>query len=263
MANSFNDVLKLNLNKYLTLILFLFSISVSCQNKNVIVHEEEINSAPGNSSFERYEMIDFDIVKKYAPILNFHPKEGIQCCFPSCAEDAYPKAKKGKIGKNKTPKTLNENAPCYFEAFQTAEGYKIKYWFWYNYNDYPTGPNLWGNHAGDWEYLEIYFKNDVPYQYNFSNHTTVRVKKPTEVTIADNQVNVWVGKGSHANYESPNPKKKWSVLGFPDIIANGGPVWNTANNLIDIRNTIFCQDNYLGDWGDGKKIFGPLSRVNN
>jgi hypothetical protein len=230
-------------------------------SSDIIMHKPG-KGIRGKSLIARFETIDISIVQKFAPILNFHPNEGLQCCYPSSAEEAYPRAKSGKTGKVKAPKTFDDNAPCYFEALYTENGFRIKYWFWYNYNDYPTGPNLWGCHPGDWEYLEIYFENEQPYLYHFSNHKGVRARGVSDVTIVDNHVEVWVGSGSHANYESAMPLRKSSVLGFSDKVATGGAIWNTANNLTDIRNTNFCQENYVGDWGDGKKIFGPLNRMN-
>ena len=247
------------------LIFFLFIVSffvIYSPNSDKSVKANEI-WAPGKNLNQRFDSIDINIVKNFAPILHFHPNEGIQCCYPSSAEDAYPRAKLGKTGKYLLPKLMALNTPCYFEALYTSNGFRIKYWFWYNYNDYPTGPNLWGSHPGDWEYLEVKFENDKPYEYIFSNHKGKRVKNSYQVRTKNNQVKVWVGNGSHANYESPDPSAIASILGFSDKIANGGSIWDTANNLKDIRNTIFCRDNYLGDWGDGKKIFGPLNRMKN
>lgn len=227
-------------------------------NKKDYIHENE-NIEVNLST--RFEAIDVTLVKEYAPILNFHPNEGKQCCFPSSAEDAYQRAKQGKTGKNKEPKLLKPESPCYYEALNTKNGFRIKYWFWYNYNDYPTGPDPLGSHPGDWEYIEIYFENERPFLYQFSNHSGARIKDMKEITTISNQVEVWVGSGSHANYESSNPENIHSVLGFPDLVAAGGAKWNTANNLVDIRNTNFYYDNFMNDWGDGKKIYGPLNRM--
>lgn len=209
----------------------------------------------------RFESVDISLIRKYAPILHFHPNEGKQCCFPSSAEMAYNRAKLGKTGKHKVPKSLESETPCYYEALYTKIGFRIKYWFWYNYNDYPTGPDLWGNHPGDWEYLEIYFENNQPYQYHFSNHKGARIKYMSEISTVNSQVKVWVGSGSHANYESPDPANINSILGFTDKVSGGGAIWNTAINLVDVRNTNFCNDHFVGDWGDGKKIYGPISRL--
>ncbi|MGE5424189.1 MAG: hypothetical protein ACM3N9_02430 [Syntrophothermus sp.] len=209
----------------------------------------------------RVDSIDLSFAGRYAPILHFHPNEGKQCCYPSSAEVAYSRAKIGRTGKLKAPKVLDPGAPCYYEALRTMNGFRIKYWFWYNYNDYPSGPDLWGSHPGDWEFLEIYFEHNKPVRYHFSNHNGFRSRALNELTFSGDRVEVWVGSGSHANYESEHPVKISSVLGFSDKVAGGGQTWNTGASLVDIRNTIFWKENYTGDWGDGKKIFGPISRT--
>jgi hypothetical protein len=217
--------------------------------------------------YTRYLEIDINTVAKFAPQLHFHPSEGNQCCYPSSAEIAYPRAKIGQTGEHRIPKNLEHYAPCYYEAFGSEDAFRIKYWFWYNYNDFPQGPDhliffdLPGSHPGDWEYIQIFFLNGTPYQYNFSNHKGARMKKPHEVSVVNNLLQVWVGNGSHANYESPNPTNIASYYGFSDEVKDGGSVWYTGNNLVFVLNTNFGIDNYLGDWGDGEKIFGPLNKT--
>jgi hypothetical protein len=246
--------IKLRFATPIYIILFFLSISLVFGKNNDW-------NIPGANDNSRYDSIDIKIVRKYAPALHFHPKEGKHCCFPSSAEDAYPRARIGKTGEYRFPKELNENAPCYYEAFHTLRGFRIKYWFWYNYNDYPSGPKFLGCHPGDWEYMEIYFDKGKPYQYNFSNHNGTRNKNLNEVKIINNHVQVWCGMGSHANYEAPRPLNISSVLGFSDKVADGGSVWHTENNLVNVMNTNFGKDKYVGDWGDGKKIYCPVSRA--
>ncbi|MEI7663375.1 MAG: hypothetical protein WCK34_14300, partial [Bacteroidota bacterium] len=144
--------------------------------------------------------------------------------------------------------------------FSGSAGYSIRYWFWYNFNDFPQGPDVEGSHPGDWEYVQLFFyNNNTLYQVNFSNHTGARKKGPGQVYMTDNHVHVWVGNGSHANYESQNPPDIYCWGPWCDEVNGFGPVW-TCINLVNVYKTTFGRDNYCGDWGDGDGVFGPPCR---
>lgn len=209
-----------------------------------------------------------EVVRIHAPVLSFHPEEGSQCCYPSDAEEAF---------KNldcyffpfcegypfRVPKTLNPNTPCYF---QIAEGpqlgvpydvTRIKYWFWYNFNDFPEGPDLWGSHTGDWESVEVVLINGKVHVYLLSSHGDENIPGgyipvwPDEAILENGHIKVWAGSGSHANYPSPNSTVYCDEevgLHFCDHIADGGSVWYTMNNLKPIVNSNFA--GYEGHWGD-------------
>lgn len=57
---------------------------------------------------------------------------------------------------------------------------------------YISGPDFFGSHPGDWEYMEIFFDKEKPYQYNFSNHNGARNKSIDEVKIINTHVQVGV-----------------------------------------------------------------------
>ncbi len=217
------------------------------------------------------------LIKKYAPVLSFHPREGGQCCYPGNAEEAYELIRTNRFSENRTPRTMNENAPCYFQflpnfSFLMAPNLtRIKYWFWYNFNDFPQGPDIAGSHEGDWEAVEVILTNNVPYVFFLSNHKGFIQKWPEEMIMVNNtHPKVWVGNGSHANYPSPNYQPYCLDVGFTsycDEIADGGSVWYTENNLVNIRNTNFGRDNYLFLWGchdysmiEGQPPLSPLAR---
>ncbi|OLS29391.1 MAG: Non-hemolytic phospholipase C precursor [Candidatus Heimdallarchaeota archaeon LC_2] len=115
-------------------------------------------------------------IKKYAPIINFHPEEGNICCYPGDTKDFIQKTKEFRPtdeqspnldylmgeeritfdeenGEIKSPNDWKANidkkcpnkAPTYVQVWkEEIDGIthiQIKYWFWYQYNSYPNG--LW------------------------------------------------------------------------------------------------------------------------
>jgi hypothetical protein len=201
-----------------------------------------------------------EIVRLYAPVLSFHPKEGGQCCYPSDAEQAFAE---GRLGKEvREPKSLIPGTPCYY---QTAQGLqqgnlcnvtRIKYWFWYNYNDFPECPDVGGSHPGDWESVEVVLVWGQVYVYLLSNHDGCIAVWPGAAKLAEDadntHIKVWVGNGSHANYPSPTYKVYCftSFLGGSccDEIKDGGSLWATMDSLKAIAETNFA--GYPGKWGD-------------
>lgn len=219
-----------------------------------------------------------EIVTMHAPILTFHPDEGSQCCYPSDAEEAYlklccylyyPTPFCGEpldpiyCGVSlKWPTTLIPNTPCYFQIAEGPQGgvpcnvTRIKYWFWYNFNDFPEGP-IWGSHPGDWESVEVVLVNGNVHVYLLSSHGDECIPGgcipvwPQEAILENGHIKVWAGNGSHANYPSPNSAvycdEELGVY-FCDQIANSDSVWYTMDNLKAITATNFAD--YTGQWGD-------------
>jgi hypothetical protein len=215
------------------------------------------------------------IVKTYAPILSFHPDEGSQCCYPGDAEQAFPEALSwastdgrtvGTFGPHfsREPKTLNPNAPCYYQLAENCQHCeignitRIKYWFWYGFNDFPECPDVGGSHPGDWESVEVILIGEQVHVYLLSNHTGYIAVWPDQTPyVYDSHIKVWVGSGSHANYPAPNSKGycyEIEVIGASccDRIADGGSVWYTENNLKGLagKDPPLNFAAYQGYWGD-------------
>lgn len=205
---------------------------------------------------------EIDLVTMHAPILSYHPDEGSQCCYPSNAEEAFLRLHPdGSLDELREPKTLIPNTPCYYQIARNIDTgslgiiTRIKYWFWYNFNDFPEC--IGGSHSGDWESVEVVLAADEQvYVYILSNHEGWLSFWPDEVILENGHIKVWAGNGSHANY----PSSTYHVRCFPewnplccDEIADGGSVWYTMSNLKAIEATNFAA--YEGVWGK------PLSPV--
>ncbi|MFZ4779342.1 MAG: hypothetical protein ACOYM3_28610, partial [Terrimicrobiaceae bacterium] len=132
---------------------------------------------------------------------------------------------------------------------------------WYLFNDFPEGPNPLGSHSGDWESVEVLLDDAIPRGYFLSNHHGARfVTFSSAQRTVDGRIEVWVGKGSHANYERPDAAV-YCILGFCDEIDETGLVFDTRDALKDVSETNFWKQNYCGDWGDGAGIYGPPKRA--
>jgi hypothetical protein len=201
-----------------------------------------------------------ELVKMHAPILHFHPNESDQCCFPSDAEVAYLRlGPDGSLDELREPKTLLPNTPCFYQLDFNADSFnslgkvtRIKYWFWYNYNDFPNDlcPDDPGSHAGDWESVEVILVNEQIYIYVLSNHSGSIWVSPQDAYLDNGHINIWVGNGSHANYPSWDYDTYCVIETFGiccDDISEGGSIWWTQYNLKAVDTTNFA--GYEGKWG--------------
>jgi hypothetical protein len=212
------------------------------------------------------------IVRFYAPILHFHPEEGEHCCFPSDAELVFERFHNNwdQFIENKTPKNLNDKAPCYFETWDDTDLIQIRYWFWYNYNDFPGGRMGLGKHLGDWEHIEVRIFNERDVVWLLSNHKSARAALESgtfpgltseEPILDDRHIHAWVALGSHAHYPSPLSEPRCYARVFCDKIADGGPIWSTENVLKPLHETNFRS--FVGRWGDEGAPRSPLNQYNN
>ena len=220
-------------------------------------------------------MSHFELVKEFAPILHFHPEENAHCCFPSDAEEIYEKYNGDweNFPISKTPKELDENAPCYYEIWLENNMTQIRYWFWYNYNDFPGTYFGLGDHLGDWEHVEVRLYEDRSIEsaiWLVSNHLQARVASMHRVLpgftredpiLGGNHLHVWVALGSHANYPSFESTPYCYAKIFCDKILNNGPIWRTESNLKKLGETNFRD--FTGRWGDSKAPRSPKNEYNN
>ncbi len=212
------------------------------------------------------------LAREYAPILHFHPKEGEHCCFPSDAERVFERCHRDwtLFIEDKTPKSLDQSAPCYYETWVDDDLTQVRYWFWYNYNDFPGTQFGIGKHLGDWEHVELRLFSGLRSVWLLSNHKGTRVST-SHGNLADyyseqpilerNHIHVWVALGSHANYSSPNSNPRCYARIFCDRIAEGGSIWYTEHILKPLAETNFRA--FKGRWGDKKAPRSPLHEHNN
>ncbi len=216
-----------------------------------------------------------DLARRFAPLLHFHPDEGEFCCYPSDAEEIYSKFSRNwdLFIEDRTPKELVSFTPCYYEFWVDEKLIQIRYWFWYRYNDFLGAPLGLGKHVGDWENAEVRFYGSTKLEdtiWILSNHYEARLASLSktlegftreDVILSDEQINIWVALGTHANYPSSKSKPRCYYRFFCDKIAEGGIVWNTQDNLKLLDQTNFS--NFKERWGDKKAPRGPANEYNN
>ncbi|TFG26674.1 hypothetical protein EU528_14005 [Candidatus Thorarchaeota archaeon] len=220
-------------------------------------------------------MNTIDLVRSFAPILHFHPDESAHCCFPSDAERIFQlyQSDWSRFELTKTPKTLDDSTPCYYEIWTDKSMTQIRYWFWYNYNDFPGTHFGIGDHLGDWEHVEVRLYGGLSTQnavWLVSNHLKARLASLEKTLpgfdrempiLEDAHLHVWVALGSHANYPSPQSAPRCYAKIFCDKIRDHGMIWATANVLRKLDETNFRD--FTGRWGDEKAPRGPANEYNN
>lgn len=220
-------------------------------------------------------MNSLELVRAFAPILHFHPEEDLHCCFPSDAEKIYELYQDdwNKFLVTKTPKVLDESTPCYYEIWTDKSMTQIRYWFWYNYNDFPGTHFGLGDHLGDWEHVEVRLYKGTQVQdaiWLVSNHYSARVASVAKTIpgfdveipiLGGTHLHVWVALGSHANYPSPQSTPRCYAKIFCDRIQDKGEIWFTEKVLKNLDETNFRD--FTGRWGDEKAPRSPRNEYNN
>ncbi len=215
------------------------------------------------------------VVNDYAPILHFHPDEGVFCCYPSNAEEVYEQFKYNwnNFQEDKSPKNMSPTTPCYYETWIDDDIIQLRYWFWYRYNDFPQAPFGLGKHTGDWEHVEVRLYEGIDVTdaiWLLSNHLEARVASlaltlgkynPEKPSLDEKHINIWVALGSHANYPSPHSKPRCYGGIICDKIRENGEIWHTKNGLKPLLQTNFSQ--FKDRWGDEKSPRSPLNDYNN
>lgn len=131
----------------------------------------------------------------------------------------------------------------------------VQYWLFYVYND-----GSFNQHEGDWEMIEVILDNStkLPVSAAYSQHSSGEIAAWTDVEKTNvTHPNVYVAKGSHANYFRPYQGK---VGVENDEVANDGftLLYNDPNVTFELLgelgagNHTATQDwiEYGGRWGN-------------
>lgn len=140
------------------------------------------------------------------------------------------------------------NVPVYAHVRKSRNGgcqIEVQYWFHYTYND-ALGPI---NHEGEWENIRINLGWDgspsvdgtwIQGDLFYAQHLVGDYYSPNEITfIDDTHPVVYSEDGGHASYPRAGT---WQIPSVPEAIeddetADGGPQWNTWNNVINVGET--------------------------
>ncbi|KYK20129.1 hypothetical protein AYK25_04955 [Thermoplasmatales archaeon SM1-50] len=116
----------------------------------------------------------------------------------------------------------------------------IQYWFFYAFNNGDLN-----RHEGDWEMVQVILSNGQPTDVMVSQHHTGQKAIWSQVDKEGSHVNVYVARGSHANYIKPYSGK----IGLAsDTVADNGLVLRSTQYNIEILDTQPWLD-FAGRWG--------------
>lgn len=130
--------------------------------------------------------------------------------------------------------------------------YDLQVWFFYAYNDFIAS----ANHEADWEHMTLSISADEHLVSVFfaTHHAGFRVDDMSKLQFADTHVVGYSADGSHATYDRAGTFNL-GVIGVDDHTYDGGPVWQTWTNFVnlgDVGHILHDQSwaAYGGRWGE-------------
>ncbi len=134
-----------------------------------------------------------------------------------------------------------------------AAAYDIQIWFFYAYNDSVGGVN----HEADWEHVTISVGANLDFvsAYYSAHGSGDRFDDPTALSWIDRTHAVgYSADGSHAVYATAGEHPS-AVPGFPDHAYDGGPIWETWTNFVNVgeRGKVLHGQTWVqydGRWGE-------------
>jgi hypothetical protein len=136
----------------------------------------------------------------------------------------------------------------------------VQYWFFYGYNQAPNVVGVTLSHQGDWEHLDLAFKNKRCVAAYFFNHGTPVKSELGDLETISGRIVGYVAKGTHATYPHGG-NHTVDVLGpihFTDE-TDKGERWDTSRNMQDLRTRPWRD--FAGAWGEVGEVSastGPL-----
>ena len=131
----------------------------------------------------------------------------------------------------------------YYRIEQGSDATYIQYWMFYIFND---GEH--NRHEGDWEMVQVVIPSNGNKWVAFSQHYSGQRVSWDLVEKDNNNIKVYVARGSHANFIKPYSGK----LGISsDIVSDNGKVlWPSGYNLVELSNQVWLD--FEGLWGEIK-----------
>lgn len=242
-----------------------------------------------------------NLLEKYCPIFHFHPQEPyMPYNIDTFISECQLRTTAGLLlSASPLPQDLmsNNTTTSYLEAMRDFKNTKnpndgkppsyplyvrtnecvlngiayirLMYMIFYAVNDKYTlvndTINLGGFHYGDWEFVSIFINKDtqLPEKVYLSEHSwdLGQLLNYADLQKVGDQIQVWVAKGSHANYPSSG---LWTrIFGFPnDHCADGKIPWAPdASSFIEMDETLPWVK-YLGRIGSttspGSPYYKPM-----
>ncbi len=171
-----------------------------------------------------------------------------------------------------------DDVPCYYCIREKGGRYYLQYYFFYAYNGGmlasldPIKDLGYQAHEGDWEYITVVLipkdgKVLVPaIAYSGHGYITHWDTNSDDSPIAPDELNpitVYSAIHSHASYPSADDFDLKKIPDFAnyflegtDVTAEGGPIWKTGDNLVQIEQEDSDSERYLTPWANYKGDWG-------
>ncbi len=139
----------------------------------------------------------------------------------------------------------------HYRVARAGEYLILQYWFFYAYNNWATPHGGVNDHEGDWETIMLFFPRGAtePEFAAYSAHEY----KGKKITLPWNEVakrgthsEVWVGRGSHANYFKP------AIYDLADYAKGDGITVGFGKHKWTAREPLLADkwvQDYAGGWG--------------
>lgn len=149
----------------------------------------------------------------------------------------------------------------YYRVYPFSGGHVVQYWMFYAFNKGELN-----QHEGDWEMVQIYITSGSPSAMMFSQHESGQKATMEQVEKTNGQPNVYVARGSHANYLRSYSGK----LGVAnDIVGSNGKVLSSSDyQLVPLSSQTWLP--FSGRWGEMNSVedtflgksgpYGPMYR---
>lgn len=147
---------------------------------------------------------DVELAQRFAPRLRF---DGSAHGYPMSADEFYTTVVKngGAVIQNTDSGTLlSGNIPIYYQVVRCGNQARIKYWFFYGYQQSCDQFNN-GSHNGDWEDITVVVSEDqsrvasVSYSMHGLQYTRLTARGGVAIEETTHPV-IYVGKNTHANF---------------------------------------------------------------
>jgi len=129
----------------------------------------------------------------------------------------------------------------YYRVYSDGATKIIQYWMFYAFNKGELN-----QHEGDWEMVQVSLLGETPNSVMYSQHHQGQKATWEQVEKENNQIKVYVARGSHANYLR-SYSGKFGISS--DIVGNDGRVLGSTDyELVELNSQGWL--NFSGRWGE-------------
>lgn len=152
----------------------------------------------------------------------------------------------------------------YYRTFEKSGNEIVQFWMFYAFNDGELN-----KHEGDWEMVQVVVPSSGSKWVSYSQHHSGQKANWNQIDKDENNIKVYVARGSHANYLKSFSGKLGIGMGSDYVGSNGKILKNGDYNLVELSDQSWLD--YPGHWGEINSVedlalgkagpFGPKYRA--